>query len=316
MASLRPGFANVIALAAVLAASGLAELTLQRVVYRVGVHIPRSGAFLQAYQLATWSGDLAFRVTAIFLGLTAIILAFYLAFGRRPVAGLFLILVLIGNLASWPLKLEIGPVLATGGLVAGLAWIAGEALVARKPGGLKTAITLSAVALILGQYRRGFEILGVEPQAVGVVQTGAELAVLAAATTLAFSAARSRLAVAPVIAGAAVTLLLSGSYAREPSTVAIVAMWSTGVTMSLPGILYLAAFGAFVFAAVTWIGRPRTAHVGIGLVLLFVGGLEPQVLHHGLTALVGLVLLSFGVSPEADGNRPSFSSPAEAQRRT
>ena len=60
----------VVSLGTALALTGLAELFLQRVVYRVGVHIPREGAFLEAYRFATFAGDFAFRLAAALLLLT------------------------------------------------------------------------------------------------------------------------------------------------------------------------------------------------------------------------------------------------------
>jgi hypothetical protein len=92
-----------------------------------------------------------------------------------------------------------------------------------------------------------------------------------------------------------VVVLAVAAYAREPSTVAIVSLWATGVTMSLPAVLYLAAFGAIVSAVYAWLPRPETRHLGIAAVLLAVSGLQPQVLHHEVTAIVALTLLSLGV---------------------
>ena len=65
-----------------------------------------------------------------------------------------------------------------------------------------------------------------------------------------------------------------------------------GFTLSLPPVLYLAGFGAMTFAAVSWAERPDTRHLAAGLALLLVAGLQPQALHHGITAILGLVLLA------------------------
>jgi uncharacterized membrane protein len=58
------------------------------------------------------------------------------------------------------------------------------------------------------------------------------------------------------------------------------------------GLLYILGFGLVAFAALTWAPRAETRHLAIALALLLVAGLQPQALHHGLTAFLGVALLT------------------------
>src|SRR3990170_4540119 len=112
----------VVSLGTALALTGLAELFLQRIVYRVGVHIPRDGLFLEAYRFATFAGDFAFRLTAVLLLITA----------AAALAS--------ANLLSWPLASELGLRLAPLVFAFGAAWIVGQR--ARAGGGLALSLAV------------------------------------------------------------------------------------------------------------------------------------------------------------------------------
>jgi hypothetical protein len=281
-------------LASALAVSGLAELLLQRIVYRVGIHVPRDGFSLEIYTLATHLGDFAFRTTAVLLAVTAVAaVAFFLRRGDRLPAALFAAMI-AANLLAWPAAVGGARIAASLVLAFGVAWLAG-----RRLGWFDGAMSLSlalvaaAGAVVAGQYVAAMGALGTTPPGVGGVLAVSEVALLLTAGLVLLAAlpSRSRGAAA---AGVLAALLLAAAYAREPATLAIVSMWATGVTMSLPAVLYFAGFGAVVFASAAWVRRPETRHLGAGLALLFVAGLQPQALHHGMTALLALVLLSMG----------------------
>ena len=127
-----------------------------------------------------------------------------------------------------------------------------------------------------------------------------EVALLVTAALVGLTAA-SRRSPRALVAGLGVSLLLVAAYAREPATLAIVSMWATGFTLSLPPVLYLAGFGAMTFAAVSWAERPDTRHLAAGLALLLVAGLQPQALHHGITAILGQMLLATPTSGSTSG---------------
>ena len=290
-------------LAGALAFSGLAELFLQRIVYRVGVHIPRSGAFLEAYRFATFSGDFAFRATAVLLAVTSVVAVIWLA-QRRDYGVAGLIATLIGaNLLAWPLGIAAGARLTPIIFAFAAAWLVGGTLARRRQPLLVLATVSAGFALALSQYQAGMTALGDQPGSIATIQLLGELGLLVTAALITAAAVRRPVSAPAAALAALMTLALVASYTREPSTVAIVALWATGVTMSLPGILYVLAFAGVAFAGLSWLRRPDTSHLAIALALLFVAGLQPQALHHGLTAFLGLVLLS---SPSGT------STPAEA----
>lgn len=279
--------------AGALALSGLAELVLQRVVYRVGVHIPREGAFLEAYKLATYTGDFAFRLTAVLLALTATIAVVWLVERRvTAMSGLALAGVLGANVLIWPFGAGINAGVVALMVAVAAAWVGAAAWAGRRD--VAMVATSAGLALILAQLRTGLTALGEEAASVSRLQAGSEIAVMAAAGLAAYAAYRSSPRMRPALGAAALTVVLVAAYAREPSTLAIVSLWATGITVSLPPLAYLAAFALFAFAVLAWLQRPSTTHLAVGLVLLLVAGLQPQALHHGVTALLGLILLSAG----------------------
>jgi hypothetical protein len=279
-------------LAGALAISGLAELFLQRIVYRVGVHIPRSGAFLEAYRFATFSGDFAFRATAVLLAITSVVAVVWLAQRRDyPVAGL--LAALIGaNLLAWPLGIVAGARLTPLVFAFGAAWLVGRTLARRRQPLLVLATVSAGFVLALTQYRAGMTALGGEPGGIAAIQLLGELGLLLTTALIAAAAIRRPVSTPAAVMAALLTLALVASYARQPSTVAIVSLWATGVTMSLPGVLYILGFAGVAFAGLSWLRRPDMSHLAVALALLFVAGLQPQALHHGLTAFLGLIFLS------------------------
>jgi hypothetical protein len=290
--------AMVFSLAGVLAVSGLAELFLQRIVYRVGMHVPRQGLFLDAYRVATVSGDFAFKMTAVLLGLTALVAVAWLWRGRSLPAAALLAGLAGANLLAWPLGMRAGVALAPLVFAFGAAWLAGQAFASKGRSLIAAGTAAAAVALALSQYRAGMTSLGDEPGHLPELQLVSEAGVLLTAALMALAAAHSSVPARAIALSSLMTLALLASYVREPSTVAIVSLWATGVTMSLPGAVYVLAFGGAVFAVLAWAGRTETRPLAIGLVLLMVAGLQPQAVHHGVTAFLGLTFLSLGTRPQ------------------
>ncbi len=300
---------SLVALAGLLAASGITELVFQRIVYRVGVHIPRQGAFLSAYRFATVSGDFAFKTTAVLLAVTAVLALLFLWRARSYTTAVLLGALIVANVLAWPFGLRLGAATAPIVFAFGAAWLAGQSL-GQRGFALRLAVAAAGVALVLTQYRSGMTALGREPGAVSALQTASEVSLLVAAAMIGLAAARGRTSARVAIMSLLLTLALLVSYVREPATVAIVSLWATGVTMSLPGALYIAAFGAVAFAALTWARGPETRHLAIAVALLMVAGLQPQALHHGLTAFLGLAL--FNLKPTEASGSPDISEAENA----
>jgi hypothetical protein len=220
---------------------------------------------------------------------------------RNDRIGAALLTALIGvNLLAWPLGLDAGALAAPLLFAFAAAWIAGRRL-GRGDNALLTLALLAAVAaLACGQYVAGMAALDSAPGGIGTMKAFSEVALLVTAALVGLTAA-SRRSPRALVAGLGVSLLLVAAYAREPATLAIVSMWATGFTLSLPPVLYLAGFGAMTFAAVSWAERPDTRHLAAGLALLLVAGLQPQALHHGITAILGLMLLATPTSGSTSG---------------
>ncbi len=275
-----------------LAVSGLAELVLQRLIYRVGIHIPRSGLFLELYRIATSGGDFAFKLSAVLVVMASALTVLWLLRQRRePVLGALMLGLIVATFLAWPFGFAAGSQLGAVFFALGLAWVMGQAIGRPPLSFLNFAIFASGAALLLGQYRTGFASLGVTPDGIGTVQLASELALLVAVAFFTLAAARAAPSRWPTVFAVGLTLLLVSAFVREPTTVAIVSLWATSVTMSLPAVLYVAAFGGVAFVILTWLRCAETRQLGVGLCLLVVAGLQPQVLHHELTALLGLTLL-------------------------
>jgi hypothetical protein len=288
----------ILALAGALAVSGLAEVLLQRVVYRIGVHVPRDGSLLSAYQAATALGEVAFRFTTILLLIAALLLAFhFLRRSSEPLLGVALVAALLANALVWPLGVANAGLAAAVVVLAAAAWLTGRAL--QMPGEFvfKAGVVAAGVTVALGQYRIALTHLELQSHQLAATQWLLEASLLVTAGLLALAAVGSGgIQRRPVLLAAPLVLVLVAAYAREPSTVAILALWSSGVTMSLPPVLYIAAFAAAAYASAAWLRSRDTRHLGLAIVLLFVAGLQPQVVHHGITALMGLLLLTLGVT--------------------
>ena len=280
-----------------LAVAGLGELVLQRVVYRVGIHLPRSGLFLNVYEFATAAGDFAFRLTAVLVGVSAVALALWLARGRvNPLVGAVLLALVAVNLFAWPLRLEPASVVVAVLFAVGLAAVLAGAARRPAPLALHAAVVGAALTLLLGQYRVLLGGLGVTGESVATAQLLSEVGLLLTAAALVLATRGFEPSRHAVAAAAGVTILLAGAYVREPATVAIVSLWAVGVTMSLPAVLYLFALAGVTYAAATWLRREQTRHLGVAVLLLLVAGVQPEILHHDLTALLGLTLLSLGAA--------------------
>ncbi len=252
----------LIGLAGALAVSGLAELFLQRIVYRIGVHIPRDGAVLEGYRVATFSGDFAFRLTAVLLAMTSIAALVWLARQRSYFSFGLLSALLTMNLLAWPAGLPAAGRLAPLVFAFGAAWLAGRTIGRPNAGAIGFAAVAAALTLALSQYQAGMTGLGDQPAHVAAIQLMSEVGLLATAGLVGVAAFRRPLPRPAVAVASLLTVMLVASYAREPATVAILSLWATGVTMSLPGMVYIAAFGMVVFAGLAWVRVPQNSAAG------------------------------------------------------
>ncbi len=304
-----------------LAIAGVIDLLFERIVYRIGIHIPKDPSAMQAYRGATAVGDGAFRFVMVLAVFAAAAMAVYLlrlrtAEHRLAGAALLAVALLdtltIRDNSGW---LGMAVVVAYGGA---LALLFGIAAGSRLAWAMRAAAASASVALLAGAYplfaTRAHELSLVRLPIGATPLTIAEAAILATAVLL-FVAARpwaSRRRIVVLGAGAAAAALVGVASIAAPATVAILALWGVGVTMSFPAPVYVVAFGAAVAAAVAFALDHETRPVAVAIVLLAVAGLQPTVTQYNIPALIGMVILAFGAPAAVPARRGERVSVPEA----
>lgn len=124
------------------------------------------------------------------------------------------------------------------------------------------------------------------------------LAALVGATLVSRRAGRS----AWWAAGAAAAIVAALFLAAD-QYLAMLTLWVVGAPLGLPPIAYVVAAGGAALAAATWWSEPGGRLKVAGLCLILAAGLQPAVVHHSITALIGLMLIvlpapEFGVGVE------------------
>lgn len=303
-AASRSGLPPYVALPVVaLAIAGVVDLLFERIVYRIGIHIPKDPATMRAYRGATSIGDGAFRFVMVLAVFAAAAIAVHLLSQRaveRRLAGAALIAVAvldtltIRDHAAW---LGMAVVVAYGGA---LALLFGIAAGSRLAWAMRAAAASASVALLAGAYplfaTRAHELSLAKLPIGAMPLTIAEAAILATALLL-FAAARpwaSRRRNLVLAAGGSAAVVVAAASIVAPATVAILALWGVGVTMSFPAPVYVLAFGAAVAAAAAFALDDETRPLSVAIVLLAVAGLQPTVTQYNIPALIGMVILAFG----------------------
>ncbi len=269
------------------AAMGAAEIALQRIAVPVSAHVALPGA-----EWLAGLGDFAAGATAALV--VAAAAALVLTLQRRAsvaavlAAGLGATLVAVA-MPGWQ---RFGYLVVAAGLLA-IPLLRARAL-ART-----AALGAAAVASVAGLWPL------VSGGGVGEARTLAETALVAAPLIAAAGIVRRR--PAPVVAlGWAVAAggLAAVAVTIRLDTVAMATVWALGITLALPAVAYVAAAAAAGFVVATWWVDPARRIRVAGVVLLGVAGLQPVAVHHSLTALVALVLLSLPAGALDEGAAP------------
>jgi hypothetical protein len=300
---------------------GVIDLLFERIVYRIGIHVPKDESAMRAYRGATSVGDGAFRyvmVLAVFAGAAVAIYLVRQRGAEQRLAGAALIAVAaldtltIRNNNAW---LGMAVVVTYGGALALLfGVIAGSRLV----WSARAAAASASVALLAGVYplfaTRTRELSLAKLPTGATPLTVSEAAIVATALLL-FVAARpwaSRRRAVVLGAGAVAGGLAAIASIVAPATVAILALWGVGVTMSFPAPVYILALGAAVSAAATFALDGGTRPLTVAMVLLAVAGLQPTVTQYNVPALIGIGILAFGAPAAAPVRRADSIAIAEA----
>ncbi len=304
-----------------LAIAGVIDLLFERIVYRIGIHVPKDPSAMRAYRGATTVGDGAFRFVMVLAVFAAAAMAVHLLSQRaaeRRLAGFALVAVAlldtltIRDSSAW---LGMAVVVAYGGA---LALLFGIAAGSRLAWAMRAAAASASLALLAGAYplfaTRAHELSLAKLPVGAMPLTIAEAAILTTAVLL-FVAARpwaSRRRIVALGAGVGAAALVGVAAITAPATAAILALWGVGVTMSFPAPFYVVAFGAAVAAAVAFVLGDETRPLTVAIVLLAVAGLQPTVTQYNIPALIGMVILAFGAPAAVPARRAGRVSLPEA----
>jgi hypothetical protein len=95
------------------------------------------------------------------------------------------------------------------------------------------------------------------------------------------------------LAGVVAVMLVLWLAALSPaSAVAILALWTTGLSLILPFPIYLLALGLYLLAAVACWRSPDGFWTAAGLLLVLLAGYMAESTYHHLLLLLGILLLS------------------------
>ncbi len=293
-------------LTAVLLAAVLAETLLLRGVIRIGVHVPKGEGVAGAFQAASFLGSLAFNFASLLvIVLVVLILG---AMIQRMEEGLSR-LALVG--LSGAMLIGLGLSLTTDAPAADALFGVAVALLVgfitivtvskRHVGPAATlALILVAAAYLSYQYYvlsylfyRILDYGAVPPMSTAVLRLGEALAVAAATAAFwAWGLPRWRwVGKAGLAAVAAVLLALTLAGLSPASTLAILALWTTGLSLVLPFPIYLIALALYLLTLVACWRSGDAFWIAAGLLLVVLAGYMAESTYHHMLVLLGVAFL-------------------------
>lgn len=295
-----------------LAAAALTELLLFRMLSRAGVYLPKEGLVLDAYRTLTGLGSFAFNLAGV-LSLLVLATAVALGLGRRQPSMIGAAVTLgLGYLLLASLLAPLAGSAPLVTLVNGLGFLAVLLLLALSywraedvSPGRKAVVGLMVAAYAASQHyslsQTGAQLSGgsmAAPMAVPALAVGEALAVvnglaifvLWGLSTRGDAARRAGLG----LIGAALAVLLMGWLipGEAAAGMAILSLWTAGLTLYLPAPLYALSLAAFALAAANCLRRQDRLLEGCGLLLILAGGYMVETTYHQVLAVVGLLLLT------------------------
>ena len=268
-----------------------AELVLLRLVSRIGVHIPAMGWARGSYNVAVDVGNLVFPVAAVFVVALLAVLAPTIA--RRSPLTAAAVLALLAYQA-WLLAVG-GGELGVGRfqmLLAATLLLAYVTAVQVHPGrGPLTFLALVVVGQVLSLVQAApANLVGGAAELPLAVAAAGEVILLAALLLAPLLLAPPSWPRAALIGGLAAALLTGGALAGNPSTARILALWTFGLSMPAPALLYVIAAGTLTATALAnaRAGRGWTA---AGIALLALGGYAPPNSYQAGLLLAGILVL-------------------------
>ena len=297
-------------LVAVLLAAVLAETLLLRLVTRVGVHVPKGEGVAAAFQAASFLGSLAFNFASLLAIILVVIVMATLVqrMGSRP-GRLALVGLSLAMLSGLALSLATSAPAADalfGVAVAFLVGLMGLGLAGRE--GTRPAAGLALALVVAAYFSYQYYVLAhlfyrildygaVPPLSITVLRLGEVLAVAAAAAAFwAWGLPRWRWVGTGGLGAVAVVLLALTLAGLSPaSTMAILALWTTGLSLFLPFPVYLVALGLYLLTLVACWRSGDGFWIGAGLLLVLLAGYMPEATYQHLLILLGVAFLSRAV---------------------
>ena len=283
---------------AALVITGVTELTFQRTFYRLGIYIPKQGAFWDIYRASTGMGTFSLNLASI---LALVVLAFFAIHlhrserrGAAVLCGLLIAVSLASTLATSNAWLSVGYralflAITTSLLWSGLregTWTHRAATLA-----LLCAYGLSSYYGLAGGLMMALGLPGSAWGSAVALRLG-EAFVVALGPAFFLAWRRD----APIHAGRALawsalpTLVLLAALVLQPRMTGILVMWTVGLGLALPLPLYVISFWLFIGAVIGSLMRRATCTQGLALVLLLVAGYFPQSTYELDMAVVALLL--------------------------
>lgn len=290
----------------------IAELLLMRTFYRVGIFIPKDGAFRTAYSVLSDIGSFAFNLASV-VALGALGLLAVVAIRRvNPALGIALVAfvasVVVARIAG---IVAVGPIPRLAFLLALLA-VALPFVRSNADPAHRLLVAVVSACFAVSAYTGIAQGPGVEG-APGVTggQIAAELLVMAAAAIAPIAWLRTdRFRIRPPLVAAPLAASFVFAWTANAAVTGILVLWTVGLRLYLSPWIYAVALWAFLTLTLGWLHRwPwRSA----GSVLLVAGGMllgSTYQLSLGILAVVLLTDgLAFGGLPlgrrHADEHRP------------
>lgn len=291
----------------------LAETLLLRIVVRIGVHVPKHPVFTGLFETASTLGSLAFNFASVLaLILLTLVLMFVIKSERNrafsPViaalavalfSGLFLTLVTNAPEAD-----------ALFGVAAALLAVT-VLMTAIRSSDLAPA-AVAALALMVAAYLsyeyyslsyvfyRILDYTEIPPLSLDALRLGEAIAMVAAgAVFFAWGLPRwGKIGRAGVAVVTLVLLGLIGAGLSPASTMAILALWTTGVSLFLPFPVYLLALALFLLTLVACYRDRNASWITIGLLLVLLAGYMAESTYQHLLFLIGIIFVSGIVQKE------------------
>ncbi|MEK7326007.1 MAG: hypothetical protein AAB217_12190 [Chloroflexota bacterium] len=278
--------------------AALADWLITRTVTRTAIFMPKPPPVIAVYQTLTLIGQLAFTLT----GLLALAAVLWIAWQSRRAVVLPLVLLCLAVLSIVSVFVAPGGWLA---VVYQLLVMVAVGIVGKRvwqgTGGIKNKIAWSApaLALLLGGLYQLLPALYTAlrwpgpPPFTGAVFNLGELFVVLSPLALWWSVGRREAVISPYKPykwAIIPALAFAVAYLVNPAMTAIIAIWSTGLTLYLPWPLY--AVSLWLGSVVVIASLRRGGLTGPALLLLAAGGYAPQLSTQVFLGLIALWLLA------------------------